>query len=40
MLVLVHDLYDWLGDSLLSGEGGDGSLELLEGGWRLDALEG
>ena len=39
VLVLVHDLYDWLGDTLLSGKGGDSILELLEACWGLDALD-
>jgi len=39
VIVFVHDLYDGLVDTLLSGEVGDGSLELIEVGWSFDALE-
>ena len=38
ILFLVLDLYDRLGNVLLSGEGGEGILELLEVCWSLDAL--
>ena len=38
ILFLVLDLHDRLGNVLLSGEGGEGILELLEVFWSLDAL--
>ena len=39
VLVFVHDLYDWLGDTLLNGEGGNSILELLKACWGFNALD-